>query len=340
MSRPSSPSSSTMPRCSPTASRFAASIPGMAIKFYPSKYPTHFVITAALALRERIEHAACNTARCAFSRRTSTMPIVLSPRSGLEGKFSFQYTTTIALLDGKVGIHAFTDERRFAPDVVDLLGKCIVERDPAASNDTRSMRVEVQVTPGRRRDTLSQVCSTPARILGRAHRSGAAWGQAAGIVSARASRRRRIERDSRWLLDDLERASAADVGRIDAGFSPERGRRGQAMDRTTTRKLTGLRERTAIRGSSAGRRARGQGAHAEQHRGLARGFRHAPVRIVRRLAPTVASGSDRRACSARSRNDAGHGPPSSTAAMVRSLDMSDTYVMAAVSHPADALPAR
>ena len=119
--------------------------PGMAIKFYPSKYPTHFVIAAALALRQRIGNPL----------RIRTLKILAPdiedadrplPRSGLEGKFSFQYTSAIALLDGQVGIGAFTDERRFRADVVALLARITVERDPAVPRDTRNMQVELHLT--------------------------------------------------------------------------------------------------------------------------------------------------------------------------------------------------
>ena len=133
--------------------------PGMAIKFYPSKYPTHFVITAALGLHSRnVDPRDIREVRiCAPDIDDADRPL---PRSGLEGKFSFQYTASVALLDGKVGIASFTDERRFAPDLVDLLGKCVVERDPTKSNDTRSMQVETRITlkDGR---TLSEICSRP-----------------------------------------------------------------------------------------------------------------------------------------------------------------------------------
>ncbi len=63
-----------------------------------------------------------------------------------------------------------------------------------------------------------------------------------------------------------------------------------------------------------------------------------PVRIARRLAPCVGSGSIARVFGSLE----GTTPDMAAfvnAAMVRSLDMSDSYVMAAVSHPADALPA-
>jgi aconitate decarboxylase len=118
--------------------------PGMALKFYPSKYPTHFAIAAALDVRSRVGDAA----------RIREVRIVTPdmddadrarPRSGLEGKFSFQYTAAAALLDGGVGIATFSDARRFRPDMEALLGKTTVSRDAARSRDTRNMQVDVEV---------------------------------------------------------------------------------------------------------------------------------------------------------------------------------------------------
>jgi aconitate decarboxylase len=133
--------------------------PGMAIKFYPSKYPTHYAIGAALELRGAIKDSA----------RIAALHIVTpeiddtdrpQPRSGLEGKFSFQYTAAIALLDGAVGIASFTDERRYRPDVVALLGKISLTRDAAIPRDTRTMRVELEaeMTDGTRHRA---VCTKP-----------------------------------------------------------------------------------------------------------------------------------------------------------------------------------
>ncbi|MBI3938726.1 MAG: MmgE/PrpD family protein [Betaproteobacteria bacterium] len=119
--------------------------PGMAIKFYPSKYPTHFAITAALRLRGNVGDPA-GIAQVRILTPEIEDADRPRPRSGLEGKFSFQYTTAVALLDGRVGIESFTDERRFRRDMVDLLDKISVVRDPTLSRDTRNMRVEVEVT--------------------------------------------------------------------------------------------------------------------------------------------------------------------------------------------------
>lgn len=119
--------------------------PGMAIKFYPSKYPTHFAIAAALEARPAIG----DPARIRAVRIVT--PEILDanrpqPRGGLEGKFSFQYTAAAALLDGEVGIRSFTDERRFRPDMVALLEKISVVYDKSIPQDMRRMQVTVEIT--------------------------------------------------------------------------------------------------------------------------------------------------------------------------------------------------
>ena len=119
--------------------------PGMAIKFYPSKYPTHFAITAALAARKTIKDAA------QIKSVRIVSPEILDanrpqPRVGLEGKFSIQYAAAAALLDGAVGIQTFSDERRFAADMEKLLGKIALEFDAAIPPDTRNMHMTVEVT--------------------------------------------------------------------------------------------------------------------------------------------------------------------------------------------------
>lgn len=184
--------------------------PGMAIKFYPSKYPTHFVITAALGVRARVPDA----------RRIKEVRILTpdiedadraQPRSGLEGKFSFQYTTAIALLDGHVGIRSFSDERRFAADVVDLLGKCVVVRDPSASNSTSNMQVEVRVTLDDG-SIVSEVCKRPPGSWGEPidpGQHGAKVRDCLGVRFDAAS----VEQITR-MLDDMEGAAPADIARL------------------------------------------------------------------------------------------------------------------------------
>jgi aconitate decarboxylase len=53
------------------------------------------------------------------------------PKTGLEGKFSLQYTAASALLDGKIGIGTFTDARLAKADMQNLLAKFEVRLDPS-----------------------------------------------------------------------------------------------------------------------------------------------------------------------------------------------------------------
>ena len=118
--------------------------PGMAIKFYPSKYPTHFAIAAALEVRgkitdvSRIREVRILTPEITDADRPQ-------PRSGLEGKFSFQYTAAAALIDGRIGMDSFSDNKRFRPEMEALLAKTRVSRDPGRSRDTRNMHVDIEV---------------------------------------------------------------------------------------------------------------------------------------------------------------------------------------------------
>jgi aconitate decarboxylase len=119
--------------------------PGMAIKFYPSKYPTHFAITAALAARQTISDVSL------IKSVRIVSPEILDanrpqPRGGLEGKFSIQYAAAAALLDGTVGIQTFTDVRRFAADMASLLDRITLEFDASIPPDTRNMHMTVEVT--------------------------------------------------------------------------------------------------------------------------------------------------------------------------------------------------
>jgi 2-methylcitrate dehydratase PrpD len=122
--------------------------PGPAYKLYPSQYGTHFVITAALAARAQLPPG------CAIERviiDTPSMPYVdrPAPATGLAGKFSFQYTAAVALLDGAVTVASFSDARRFAPDVVALLPRIVLAPDAARQGRFDAMHLAVEVTwPG------------------------------------------------------------------------------------------------------------------------------------------------------------------------------------------------
>lgn len=118
--------------------------PGFAIKLFPSQYATHFGITAALELHQAV--AAPND--IVAVRITTPVMFYVDrpfPRTGLEGKFSFQYTVAAALLDGAVTVRAFSDERRLRPDMVALLPRVTLAQSDAIPGELEKMWVEVTV---------------------------------------------------------------------------------------------------------------------------------------------------------------------------------------------------
>ena len=133
--------------------------PGYAIKRFPCQYGTHFAINAALELAPKI----ASPDDIAEIRITGpVMPYVdrPKPRDGLDGKFSFQYTTAVALIDGAVGINSFSDARRFSPGLEATLGKVQFKQRENIPGGFEAMHVEVDVglADGRR---LKARCEKP-----------------------------------------------------------------------------------------------------------------------------------------------------------------------------------
>ena len=96
--------------------------PGFNIKRFPAQIGMQNPIEAVLNLREthglrpeEVEHLTVE-----YGREGPGRP---APESGLDGKFSVQYCASAALLDGRVNIETFTDERRFSPDMEAMLLK-------------------------------------------------------------------------------------------------------------------------------------------------------------------------------------------------------------------------
>ncbi|MBI2205067.1 MAG: MmgE/PrpD family protein [Candidatus Rokubacteria bacterium] len=139
--------------------------PGLATKKYPSQYGTHRGIDAALELRRT--HGLDPAGIAGVLIRGPVMPYIDRPfpRTGLEGKFSYQYTVAAALLDGGIEIDTFRDARRFAPEMEALLRKVELRMDPAIPGDLENMWVEVTVRTAAGR-TLTARCDRPRGIWG------------------------------------------------------------------------------------------------------------------------------------------------------------------------------
>jgi aconitate decarboxylase len=113
--------------------------PGFSLKIFPCKFTTHYGITAALAARPRVPAIE------AIRAVRMLAPVVPTgdrphPKTGLEGKFSVQYTVATALIDGAVTLSSFTDERLHRPDMRALLEKIAVTMTPDITSEYNAGR--------------------------------------------------------------------------------------------------------------------------------------------------------------------------------------------------------
>ncbi len=139
--------------------------PGVGFKKHPANYFTHRPIDAAIELATEndldagdIERVVVDFPRFDYVNRPR-------PETGLDGKFSVQYATAIALLDRKVKVASFSDRRRFADDVEALLPKVTLNvRDdiPRSFQDCFAI-VRVTLRDGR---TLEKRCDRPRGMWG------------------------------------------------------------------------------------------------------------------------------------------------------------------------------
>lgn len=170
--------------------------PGVGFKKHPCNYFTHRPVDAAIALRARhglradeIESVEVVWPRVEYVLRPF-------PRTGLDGKFSVQYTTALALLDGEITVASFTNERRFAPDIEALLPRIRITIDDAIPADMDRMHVEVRVT------------TRDGRLLAERVRELSGW---VGFPLSKAQRLAKVEACTRGLLAPQARERLVDA---------------------------------------------------------------------------------------------------------------------------------
>jgi aconitate decarboxylase len=140
--------------------KFRVLDPGYAIKLFPCKFTTHYSICAALAVRPKVpsRSAIASVRMRAAEVPTGDRP---QPRTGLECKFSVQYTAAAALLDGEVKISTFTDERLNRADMKELLPKMQLEMSPDIPSKYtagRYLDMEIEMKDGSR---VTERCTAP-----------------------------------------------------------------------------------------------------------------------------------------------------------------------------------
>ena len=110
------------------------------LKRYPSCYGTHRAVDAALAVRSALGDLRIEDIREieVHVHPGSLRPLIdRLPAIGTEGKFSLPYTVVTALLDGRLDLAAFTDDRVADPALTALLTRVVVrgERTPPGRDD-------------------------------------------------------------------------------------------------------------------------------------------------------------------------------------------------------------
>ncbi len=107
---------------------------GVAIKQYPCCAFTHRALDAMLAL---VQHHTLNAddvvaVECRVGRPTMEVLIHTHPQTGLEGKFSMQYCLAAALLDKRIGLLSFSDEKVRRPAAQQLFERVAMTLHPEA----------------------------------------------------------------------------------------------------------------------------------------------------------------------------------------------------------------
>jgi 2-methylcitrate dehydratase PrpD len=128
---------------------------GVAVKPYPSCACTHSIIDGALELR-RTEGIRADDVEELTVGVCAGVPRILihsRPRTGLEAKFSAEFSAAAALTEGRVGMATFQDDRAQDPAIRRLMERVRVVVDPDIPGDLeRHMwtRLTVRLRDGRR----------------------------------------------------------------------------------------------------------------------------------------------------------------------------------------------
>ena len=126
---------------------------GLRIKPYPCGGLTHQVIDSVLEFRakhgltaEMIERVDVDVVKHTFDRIVFRVP-----QTGIQGKFCMPYLVARAIIDGRIGLHIFTDQAVRDPNVLKLAERVQMNLDPNLKKSDaagRPCRVTVRLKNG------------------------------------------------------------------------------------------------------------------------------------------------------------------------------------------------
>jgi len=111
--------------------------PGIALKKYPCCYACHRGMDGVLALRRKHDFTAGDIVKLECRMPPGGMQVLTyaDPVTGLEGKFSLQYSLAAGALDGQYTLWSFTDEAVRRPAIRDLLKRVVAHEVPHCRGD-------------------------------------------------------------------------------------------------------------------------------------------------------------------------------------------------------------
>jgi 2-methylcitrate dehydratase PrpD len=132
---------------------------GLNVKKYPCCYCTHRTADAALMLAAREDIKAADVQSITLTLEPGGFDPLIHhrPKTGLEGKFSAEYVIAAALLDGRVGLAAFTDAAVLRPQAQELLRKVEIaeqERPPSGAAEWTQAYAVLEITTATARHSL------------------------------------------------------------------------------------------------------------------------------------------------------------------------------------------
>jgi len=125
--------------------------PGVHTKPYPSCLMTHPIIDATLSLAEsrNIQPEDVDSVVCEIAPLASGVLIHSNPETGLQGKFSAPYVVAVCLLDPRVSLEQFTDQKVRDPKARAMMQKVKLTVHPELEGEPPPVIVHIRLKDGK-----------------------------------------------------------------------------------------------------------------------------------------------------------------------------------------------
>ena len=121
--------------------------PGIVLKRYPACGATHCGLDAILAIKKehQINFSEIDKIICDASPFAKTVLLYPKPKTGLEGKFSMEFSLAVAAIEGQAGLSQYTDQWVKDPRVLALLDRIVFQSRADLEPDISADAVPAEV---------------------------------------------------------------------------------------------------------------------------------------------------------------------------------------------------